>query len=918
MATQALPSYLSASTFTSVVGGVTQTGVATVVVTSVLPTQELPSYLSASTFTTTVDGVESTGTSLVGVPLTYIGPSIPLGPDDVWTFLGSTTPASLTSTSSTVIPSSSSTPSSSTSASITSGPVPTSSTISGSSSESLASSTTSPASTSSAAAGTVDETGLTTGQLIGIIIAAVVAALVIILLLLLCYYRRRRRRAEYAHPNMSEFVIVDSEGQSRLAGEGSPRPTGEEEDSFLRGSRSGETTNEMREIGQTARLVQNPSPTATEMTTGTNIPPEGVIPTALKMPPRSPSPPSGPKMSSPFFHASSSSLFYNPTRGPDQSLVGAAVGAAKRDSATTHGSSASTAPNSPANGNAGKIISPQQLMQMDDQWQGESNGGRGGVVGFRRGPSELGERTRAGSPLQPPPTFDTSSSRQDSSMRTLGSHPELPGSDDGDERTTLLMAHRFNMSHGGPAVLVQSDNETSSPSSWRSSLAYGLQGLRLSRLSWFQRMNANREHSPSSAMPTTRSGTPSHPPTRPPSQLIRSADTRASLVVPRPLSHLTTSSTGDTMYYDAPSGPSTMSTRSGNGNNRSFSPPRPTSMPPLPPRAMVTPEVPESSSAPQSPQPYYDNGSERSSSFNRPALLLLDPPSGSAPGSPRFPTPPPPVPAQQQVAEARTKPSDMLDTPVPPRVAVSPFSTTSTRGGPVIPPGLEHLANVHSWRDSSSDMPSSATFGTHSDRDVNMEVIGSEGDVLEEAPPLPASNWMQLRAVTVADAIASQRSRRTLGQVEIEDQLDDIQSARASLHSIPDRLSPLSPLASGSDSRAPSRANNSSLGSSSSQLHGRNGNGSGNGTSGSSRSQLGHSNSITSDGRRRPRREPGEPLGLSPSSSSHFGRARLSAIGGHRTPITTPQRSPGPDATFAQGSVMHDGTNTGAIIGQTT
>lgn len=692
---------------------------------------------------------------------------IPLGPDDVWTFLGSTTPASLTSTqaSSTATPSTGSAPSSTTSASITSSPTLTpSGTTSGSLSESGASSTTSPASTTSAAAGASGGSGLTTGQLVGIIIAAVVAALVIILLLLLCYYRRRRRRAGYAHPNMSEFVIVDSEGQSRIAGEGSPRPTGEEEDSFLRGSRSGETTNEMREIAPTARLVRRPSPAATEMTTGTTIPPEGVVPTALKTPPSSPSPPLGPKMASPFFHASSSSLFFNPTRGPDQSLVGAAVGAAKRDSSTTHGSSASSGPNSPANGNAGRIISPQRIMQMDDQWHGDSNGGRGGVAGLRRGPSELGERGRRGAPFVPP-AFDTSSSRQNSSLRTLGSHPEHPGSDDGDERTTLLMAHRFNMSETGPAVLVQSDNETSSPSSWRSSLVYGLQGLRLSRLSWFQRMNAGRAHTPgSSALPTTRSGTPSRPPTRPASQVVRATDTQASLAVPRPVSHLTTSSTGDTMYYDAPSGPSTMSTRSGNGNHRSFSPTRPTSMPPLPPRAVVSAEAPASSSAPQTPEPRYDDGSGRSSAFNRPALLLLDPPSGSAPGSLRFPTPPP-IPAQHPKAEVRTEPTDILDTPVPPRAAVSPFSTTSTRGGPSVPPGLEHLANIRSWRDSSSDMPSSATFGTHSDRDVNVDIVGSEGDVLEEAPPLPASNWLQMRAVTVADAIASQRSRRTLGQV---------------------------------------------------------------------------------------------------------------------------------------------------------
>ena len=81
-----------------------------------LPTQALPPYLSASTFTVTeVGGVVSTGVSTVGVPLTYFGPSvrlineernslylmmllqIPLGPDDVWTFGGSTSPASTAS-----------------------------------------------------------------------------------------------------------------------------------------------------------------------------------------------------------------------------------------------------------------------------------------------------------------------------------------------------------------------------------------------------------------------------------------------------------------------------------------------------------------------------------------------------------------------------------------------------------------------------------------------------------------------------------------------------------------------------------------------------------------------------------------------------------------------------------------------------
>ena len=75
-ATQALPSYLTATTATQVIGGRTQTVVQTVVVTSVLPTQQLPSYLSASTFISTVNGQEVTGTTLVEQPLTYIGPSV--------------------------------------------------------------------------------------------------------------------------------------------------------------------------------------------------------------------------------------------------------------------------------------------------------------------------------------------------------------------------------------------------------------------------------------------------------------------------------------------------------------------------------------------------------------------------------------------------------------------------------------------------------------------------------------------------------------------------------------------------------------------------------------------------------------------------------------------------------------------------
>ncbi|KAI5122275.1 hypothetical protein M0805_002356 [Coniferiporia weirii] len=930
MATQALPSYLSASTFTTTVGGVVQTGVETVVVSSVLPTQALPTYLSASTFTETIGGVETVGVTTVNLPLTYIGPSIPLGTD--WTFVGSTTPASITQSSSqsstqspTATPSSSSTHSSSASSSSSSisnsssrssTTSPSTSSSASISNSSSGSSTTSPSTSSSASisSGTPSSSaipvpvglgskGLTSGQLAGIIIAAVVAAIVVVMLFVLWCYRRQRRRSAYEHPNLSDFVIVDAEGQTRFAGEGVPRTTGEEGDSFLR--RSSEATAAMREADPTARLVTAPSPAGSERTTGTTVPPEGVVPTALKTP--SSSPPLGPKTPSPFFHASASSLFFNPSRGPDQSLVGAAAGVhVKRDSSSTRDSTTSVSPGSPVT--IGNIIPPQRLLQMDDEWRQESMDQRSRAFGARRGTTELGERMidRMGSPLRPPPILnaDTGPSRQSSlpnTMQTINSQLDSPRSDD-DERATLLTAHHFNMGEGGRGVLIQADNNESSPSSWHSNLGLGLGGLtRLSRLSWFQRIDARRAHSPNSRSSRTRSGSPM--------QQLR-PDHRSSLGVPRPVSDLSMSSTGDTLYYDAPSGPSSMSTRSGRGR----APERPTSMPPLPPRAVTTPVGAVTTSAPQSPT--RESGSETGSSLNQPALLMLYPSC----------EPTPPVPANPDVsarkpntAQRHEESFDILDTPVPARAAVSPFSTTSTRGGPIVPPGLEHLANIRSWRDSSSDMPSSATFGTGSDTGVNIDVLGTGGDVLEDAPPRPREGWTLLRSVTTSTA---ESSRRTLWRPEANDPADEVRSAVGSLHSIPDGLSPLSAAGSSPNSRAPSRHtqyNSSSLGSGSNGSRFSRGPSrlSGNNTGTSSGSQLGHSNSITSEGRRRPRREPGEPLEPSPANSVDFRRARLSAIGGHKTPVTSPQRSPAADAAFPPAITGFVSGGTGSLVGRT-
>ena len=76
MASQELPSYLTASTFVTTINGVPFTGVTTMVVASALPSQALPPYLSASTFTAVVGGETIVAASTVEVPITYFGPSV--------------------------------------------------------------------------------------------------------------------------------------------------------------------------------------------------------------------------------------------------------------------------------------------------------------------------------------------------------------------------------------------------------------------------------------------------------------------------------------------------------------------------------------------------------------------------------------------------------------------------------------------------------------------------------------------------------------------------------------------------------------------------------------------------------------------------------------------------------------------------
>ena len=85
-----------------------------------------------------------------------------------------------------------------------------------------------------------------------------------LLLLIYIIYRwlRPREKRAYTQENFSDYLIVGTEGQTRLAGEGVARLSGGEEDSFLRSASPTKamTTARAQEM-LTERLINNPQPT---------------------------------------------------------------------------------------------------------------------------------------------------------------------------------------------------------------------------------------------------------------------------------------------------------------------------------------------------------------------------------------------------------------------------------------------------------------------------------------------------------------------------------------------------------------------------------------------------------------------------------------------------------------------------------
>ncbi|KAJ8077504.1 hypothetical protein PM082_001935 [Marasmius tenuissimus] len=213
------------------------------------PSQEFPPWLTQqiTTLTNAAGEPTETQTSVVYLPLTYYGPSIPLGTEFTW---GGLTPPASTSTTSAL-----STTSVTASTSSLSSALPSSTTIPSSlppTSLTSTSPTTSVSSEPTSAGG-----GLPRNQLIGIIIGSIlgfVFIFVFILVSYLCCNAKRKKRNKEIEDDY-DFV------------ERSPRHSGEEVDPFLQQSSSGRDTShpQMKEMG-----VGGPS-TGAAGATGTTV-----------------------------------------------------------------------------------------------------------------------------------------------------------------------------------------------------------------------------------------------------------------------------------------------------------------------------------------------------------------------------------------------------------------------------------------------------------------------------------------------------------------------------------------------------------------------------------------------------------------------------------------------------------------------
>lgn len=561
-------------------------------------------------------------------------------------------------------------------------------------------------------------------------------------------YRRNRRYRVYDQANLSDFVLVDNDGQTRVAGEGVARPTGGEEDPFL--SRDGPSADAAAEAGEAV---------ATTAAIGVAEPHSGGEPSHQTPMSQIRSIFKGNSL----FTTSGASIFYNPNVPAEQPLSSEAQHRPLRDSSSTHPSSIPSLTPPPPPPPRGPIMPARQLIDLDAEWQKEPHqeymdtSGPSLPPGLPARPiyphspviSEHGERLtnpssenvrRISAAMGPDVSVEAAGGRgirfnPDGSFQTSAPNRTFRSSgmsalttDIADESFSFPSARRVVLSETAPGQYVTLP--PTAPQNRRiSALSFG-SFARLSPLSWLQSSANSRSRS----RPRTQS--------RPGSALGRpltDAELQAGRAVlmaarpgDRPVSYVSAHSmnSGNSVYHDA------ASTFSSHAQSR---PPTPaTGSTPTPPLPLPVPPVP-------SPPPIATSTPLRSD---------FDLTSGSIPNPPVYaPSPPAPVgDAASHSSGNAENPSgvtiDILDTPAPP--SVSPYSSTSSRGGPTLPPGLGHFTAPRVWRESSSDMPPPASLGS------------GQSDDLEDEPPRAGNGWTNLRTTVGLER------RTTLGQVRTE------------------------------------------------------------------------------------------------------------------------------------------------------
>ncbi|KAG0705771.1 hypothetical protein DFH29DRAFT_872738 [Suillus ampliporus] len=499
--------------------------------------QQLPPWMTLSTTVyTNAAGQTVTSETTLQLPLTYYGPSIPLGSDGAWTYGGLTSPAAATS----------SLPTTSTAVSLTPTPTlttPTTSATPTSSSSSYkstsASSTSTSSSTSATSSPSSNATTLSKGALIGIIIGAI--ALFIILLLLFIWFVRwnsRRRDSRAITPIWTGWNVLTpnptGDEESRPAGVGSPRDSGEEADSFLRQSTSAPD------------VARRPRPVS-------SLPPGAAPPHTIG------------STSSDRTRSSQASTDY-----------GVVVPGSGRFGQAYNGDGFPTRPNSEL---VGHIVPPGELLRIDDEEEPEE------TFPLRMYSASHPSLPDHITPLLPPPPFEGAATRKPSDRSLLNEKEKsvrsasYPTSDFEDSK--VFTARRVRVQELGPRSPQDDDSANtlpiSGPSSWRNSVS------RLRR-SWFGSSSSRSASRPSSRKGSDKDAEAAQ------SLLGRRLGVGHTPAGERPMSGVSAKSavSGNTVYHDAVSRigtPVSLPSRaitpaSQRGSAADFAPPIPSGAPP--------------------------------------------------------------------------------------------------------------------------------------------------------------------------------------------------------------------------------------------------------------------------------------------------------------------------------------------------